>query len=203
MVPRVAQVAQVRRRRVDRRDLRHLLPAPPRAESRRCGSRRRTTATTSPTRRASPGSRRLACARALRRSLTGTVGPWQRQAARREVRPRSAGTGTTAAASVTATSCGFTSCGISRTSIDGRSSPGSALTAASAQLVVPRSIPTMKRGATRVGLSGFRRLRPRLARQSGGLPAHRAPGAARGTTASRGGAARRGTGPSPRRGRPA
>ena len=55
---------------------------------------------------------------------------------------------------------------------------------ASAQLVVPRSIPTMKRGATGVGLSGFRRLRLRRARRSAARPGAPSAGSCTRETAS-------------------
>ncbi len=105
------------RRRVDRRDARHVVGARPTAGSPRCGRRRRGRATTSPTRRAGPARARPARAPARRRTQSRPVRPRQVEAARPAGRARRRGRGTTAASAAARTSPGATSCGTSKTRI--------------------------------------------------------------------------------------
>ena len=143
VVPRRAQVREVARRRVDRRDALAALPSPRRARAARretaaparCDRSPGCTATTSPTRPADAAARRRDRARTCR--------------------PRSAAAPTTAAAAAR----GVTSCSLGSSRNDGSvgrsaTSPGpttcvidcatagaSSLAAASAEFVVPRSMP--------------------------------------------------------------
>ncbi len=136
-----AQVREVARRGVDRRDLRHLLRRAPGQDRRRCGS---TPAYDSQdladaTRR--PDSRRRACARARRRRLR-RLGPTAAPGCPAGKSARPAGRGTTGSSERAATSPGLTSCGMSCTWI-GTPLRRAPRRPASAQLVVPRSMPTM------------------------------------------------------------
>ena len=99
--------------------------------------------------------------------------PRQRAARRPAARARRRGRGTTAASGAAATSPGATSCGISSTTMRADAARGS--TWASAELVVPRSMPTTYRGAasahsaprarcTRASSGGRRRARRTTAR---------------------------------------
>ena len=151
------------------------------------GRRPRARATTSPTPPAGPESRRRACARARRPPRRP-----RRPRAARAPRPRSppdpAGTGTTAGACGAATSPGLTSCG-DALHIGAASSPALVSTSASAQFVVPRSMPTMNRASTSADFHLGRR--HDLPRSRGGQAA----AAPAGRRASRGGARCRGSSP--------
>ena len=144
------EMAQVRGRRVDRRDVRDFRRERPRAGSVPCGSRRRTTARTSRWRR-----RRTGFSAPRRRASSPTTSrrrrvPGQGRGCPRESRARPAGRETMAAAPAGATSPGFTSCGyVLHAEPEARSLGERRVDPASAQLVVPRSMPTTKRCVSR------------------------------------------------------
>ena len=142
------EMLQILGRGVDRRDVRDLVRRAPRQNRTPSGSRLRTTATTWPRRRGAAGSPLRGFA-PVRRPRSAASRPMAGAGCPRENRIRQATYRKDGSSVRAATSPGFTSCGISwmRTRA---ASPSVVSTHASAQFVVPRSMPTTKRSDTRI-----------------------------------------------------
>ena len=196
-VERRGEVPQVRGRRVHRRDLRHVLGRAPRQDRR--GAVRAAVRQPRLRRRDQPHRVLGAAApRELADDESRRAGPTAARGCRRGNPARPASRGTTAAACAPRPRRGSRAAGSSCRRTPRCLARRRVSTQPSAQLVVPRSMPTMKRWATRVP---FRRLRLRRGRR----PCGRWRAAAAGRAASppsRDAAACRGTAARRRRCRP-